>query len=101
MRIEGVLRGGGAVNVYRVETRERYKSESAFWYALCNLLRDLGYDVIKKEMVKDGHMVSERVYYVRARKQPGLMIWDEAYAVRSVSREFNNRGTVTLRMEGV
>jgi hypothetical protein len=60
--------------------RERYSSESAFWYALRNELRTLGYDVIKKRMSKDGHLVSEGVFYVRARKQPGFMVWDGLYA---------------------
>jgi hypothetical protein len=52
---------------------------------------------IKRLMSQDGHMVSEGVHYVRTRKPvqgrggDGLYdaIWDEAYAVRDISTDFN------------
>lgn len=91
--------GKRLAHVTRDSAREHYRNESAFWYALRNALRAKGRDVIKKEMIKDGHMTSERVYYVRARKQPGLMLWDEQYAVRNVASDFNTAGCVTLRAE--
>lgn len=58
----------------------------------------MGEDVIKKEMSKDGHMVSDHVYYVRSRKvgRPGAYaIYDANYAVRNAAEDFNN-GAVNL-----
>lgn len=76
-------------------------TESGFFYQLKNALIKDGYDVIKKEMVKDGHMVSENVYYVRSRnmKKPGaFMAWDTAYAIRGTYEPYND-GEVTLTIE--
>lgn len=86
---------GRKIIVLREEGEPRYRSESAFWYALRSALRAQGKDVIKKRMTDDGHMVSEGVYYVRERKQPGLMIWDDSYQIRAVHHDFNT-GQVTL-----
>jgi hypothetical protein len=78
------------------------RNESAFWYALRKALRGLGHDVIKKLMTKDGHMVSEGVYYVRTRqtKGPGtFMVWDANHQIRDVAEVYRASGTVTLTVE--
>jgi hypothetical protein len=81
------------------EYAERFvRNESDLFYRLRNVLIRLGYDVIKKEMVKDGHMVSSGVYYVRSRKvYPGAFaIWNSDYAIRNAGMEYNRDGEVEL-----
>jgi len=76
-------------------------TESGFFYQLKNALIKDGHDVIKKEMSKDGHMVSDNVYYVRSRNmnRPGaFMVWDTAYAIRATYEPYND-GEVTLSIE--
>jgi hypothetical protein len=50
---------------------EKFYTESAWWYALKIHLNDQGYDLIKKVMSKDGHMVGGDTYpyYLRDRKK--------------------------------
>ena len=53
-------------------------------------------------MVKDGHMVSEGIYYLRARKgtKAGwIMIYDSHYAVRSIAEDFNQGHVVRLVLD--
>lgn len=82
------------------EPKERaLKNESDLFYKLRNLLRAEGEDVIKKEMSKDGHLVSDGIFYVRSRHpgRPGTYgIYDPRYQLRSVAEDFNKNGTVTL-----
>ncbi len=76
-------------------------TESGFFYQLKNALIRDGYNVIKKEMVKDGHMVSENVHYIRSRnmnKAGAFMVWDTAYAIRATYEPYND-GEVTLSIE--
>ena len=73
----------------------KYYSESVFLHNIKLALKAQGYDVIKKEMVKDGHMVSEGVYYLRERKW-NFTIWDTNYAIRPTYQPYNLDGEVTL-----
>lgn len=79
---------------------EQFRTESSFWYALKNKLKAMGYDVIKKLMVKDAHLVSENVYYIRERKWQWC-IWDGEYAIRSLNEYFNETGSVVLSKESL
>lgn len=91
---------GGWVTLTRESGERRAKNESDLFYRLRNVLKKEGEDVIKKEMSKDGHMVSDHVFYVRTRKIDGpgaYAIYDNYYATRDAAEEFNN-GSVTLRM---
>lgn len=77
----------------------RVKNESDLFYRLKTTLQDLGEDVIKKEMVKDGHLTSDGVYYVRSRKHkaPGAFaIYDGQYMVRNSAEDYNKAGMVKL-----
>lgn len=81
-----------SLRLEKTEGEKRYKNESAFWYALKKLLIDAGYDVIKKLMFKDGHMVDDHIYYIRSRnikKKDSFMIHDSAYAIRDVAEDWN------------
>ncbi len=79
------------------------RSESDLWYRVKNTLISMGHDVIKKQMTKDGHLVSDGVYYVRTRKQDGFgsyMIYDDRYAIRNIKDEMNTSGMVKLDVTG-
>ena len=63
----------------------------------------MGYDLIKKRMWKDGHMVDDRQQYIRARKKTGdperdIMIWNTFFQIRGANEDFN-RGEVFLGLE--
>lgn len=92
------------LTVQRKPGDDRVGSESAFWYMIKYWLRTQGYDVIKKEMAKDGHMTSEGRYYVRTRT--GLLhnfaIFDDNYMLRSISADYNKGKELTLTvMQGI
>lgn len=79
--------------------KERYRTESAFFYALKIVLQAQGYDVIKRLMSRDGHLMGEEKYthYIRDRKWKFAVI-DGNWAVRAVEKEFNDSRSVNLQM---
>lgn len=78
--------------------------ESRLLYHLKEELKRRGYDVIKKRMAKDGHLVSDMQQYVRTRKSygpgPVFCIWNSRWAIEGAEKEFNREGRVRLAMEG-
>ena len=74
-------------------TKNIYK-ESTLYYHIAKHLNNMGYDVIRKEMVKDGHMVSEKVYYIRDKKWR-YCFWDVESDIRSIT-EIYNKGKVLI-----
>ena len=76
----------------------RVYSESRFFHQVRVTLQSYGYNVIKKLMWKDGHMVSDSQYYIRERKGKWA-IWYPEYALRFVYEDYNKEGKVTLRLE--
>jgi len=93
---------GNSLIVSRGAGKKIY-SESAFFHKLKLELIKVGFDVIKKEMAKDGHMVSEGIYYVRSRNmnKPGaFMVWDGDYQIRATYTPYNeDDGWVRLSVE--
>lgn len=71
--------------------------ESTFLYRVLQELKKQGYDVIKKRMVKDGHMVDDTQQYIRTRNYmkiseptPGeFAIFSHVYAMVDLGEEFN------------
>ena len=62
-------------------------------------LQQQGYDVIKKRMWKDGHLVDEYQQYVRERNPVGqrqLSVWHGEYAIEDAGAKFNREGKVDL-----
>jgi hypothetical protein len=97
-----LIRHGNNLTLERESGEARVVNESDLFYRLRNVLRQVGEDVIKKEMSKDGHMVSDRIFYVRSRRRgrPGsYAIWDRHYATRDAAQEFNYKGSVTLSID--
>jgi hypothetical protein len=65
-----------------VRTKKYYK-ETAFWHDLKKAMQAMGFDVIKKLMYKDGHMVDDNQHYLRDRKW-GYCVYDGEHAIRLV-----------------
>lgn len=75
-------------------------ADSRFFYLLKKVLNARGFDLVKKQMCRDGHMISEGQFYLRARKyvknpRHNIAILDHRYCLRSVAEDFN-KGDVVL-----
>ena len=81
----------------------RAKNESHLLHQLKLELQRDGYDLIKKHMYKDDHMVADTQHYLRARNKKetkGIFcIYDADYAIRDAAKEFNNGDLVCFRIE--
>ena len=73
-------------------------ADSVFMHHVKLELIKQGFDVIKKRMCKDGHMVSDEQQYIRDREWD-FCIYDHQYAIRSSAEDFNNDGIVELKVE--
>lgn len=92
---------GARLTLIREAGDLRMTSDSHLLYQLKKALIKLGYDVIKKRMWKDGHMVSDEEQYIRSRdtSDPGAFyIYDHGYVTRDAAQEFNQEGKVTLQI---
>ena len=74
---------------------ERFKNESQLLHHVKLELIKQGYDVVKREMVKDGHLVSEGVHYIRDRKGK-FAIWNGDYQVVDAAKYWNKHNHVFL-----
>jgi len=89
----------GGITVSRDGGKKLY-SESVFLYHLKQALQRDGYDVIKKLMPKDGHLVADTQHYIVSHnRNHGFAIWDSAYAIRFTYEPYNQDGEVTLAVE--
>lgn len=76
--------------------------ESTFLYHVKKALIKQGYDVIKKRMWADGHLVSNTQQYLRSRRfmvsdEPTeFCIWNGNYALWDAGDRFNKEGWVEL-----
>ena len=78
--------------------------ESRLLYHVKKILNDQGYDLIKKRMHKDGHLVSDMQQYLRTRKKTGdpqkdIYIYNSYWQVEGAEEPFNKDGKVTLTVE--
>lgn len=92
----------GVVIITKEKDDPKYYKETTFWHALKKELLNQGYDVIKKLMWKDGHLVDSDLYYIRTRKIRGkdsFYIYQNDGAIRLVFEDFNNHGTQTLEVK--
>jgi hypothetical protein len=81
----------------------KFYSESTLLHHIKEALIKQGYDVIKKLMWKDGHLVSDTQHYIRTRKfkpsdADAFCVYDGDYALR-FSYEDYNKGILTLTVE--
>ena len=75
--------------------------ESRLLYHVKSTLNKQGYDLIKKRMSKDGHLVSDLQQYLRTRKRTGnptkdIYIYNANWQVEGAEVEFNEKGQVIL-----
>ena len=75
--------------------------ESKLMHHIKKKLITMGYDVIKKRMWKDGHMMGEEQQYIRTRKTKGegsFYIYDSHYSIRNLAKVWNKNGEIVLQM---
>jgi len=78
--------------------------ESRLLYHVKKILNNRGYDLIKKRMAKDGHLVSDTQQYLRTRKPSGdpkknLCIYNTEWCINGADFYFRKNGRVLLRVE--
>jgi hypothetical protein len=60
-----------------------------------------GYDVIKKRMAKDGHLVDDHQQYIRTRKptkdpKKNIYVYNNYWAIQGAEKDFNENGETVL-----
>ena len=74
--------------------------ESRVLYFLKTHLNGEGFDLIKKRMWKDGHLMADMQQYLRSRSQKeGVMIWNGSWQIEGAEAPWNLHGKVTLLLE--
>jgi len=105
MRIDGLIPGARRVRVVREAGDKKVYNESRFFYLIRNLIKLMGYDIIKTRMSKDGHMVCETQPYIRSRRPRKLTkdstrftfyLYFGNYQIRNAYEDFNKKGEVIL-----
>lgn len=76
-----------------------FYTDSVMMYHMKQELNKQGYDLIKKRMWRDGHLVDDRQQYLRSRNVKAknlIMIWWPHYSVRNAFPDFNS-GEYTVK----
>lgn len=87
----------------RVINREA-RGESTLLHHIKKILNARGYDLIKKRMWKDGHMMDGMQQYLRTRKPSGdpkkdIYIWNGMWNAQGADYYLKEDGVVNLMME--
>jgi len=88
---------GQVLTIIKEKSDMYFKNESHLLYHVKNLLNKNGFDLIKKRMWKDGHLVSDTQQYLRERKpkkKKCMIVMDYHYSIRSSSELLNKNGQV-------
>lgn len=91
----------GTLTVTADPDDKKIYSESTLLHQVKKELITQGYDVIKKRMWKDGHMVADTQQYIRTRKMKpdavnSVAIYDAHYAIRKLDEDYRGDGKVNL-----
>jgi len=83
-----VTREKGDPKIYGVKNAA---GESRLLYLIQKELNKQGFDVIKKRMCKDGHLVDEMQQYIRTRQgeEPSFAIYNSKWAISGAEEDFN------------
>ena len=73
-------------------------AESRFLYHVKLALRAQGFDVIKKRMARDGHLVDDYTQYIRDRNFT-FCIFNCNNALYDIGEQFNQAASVSLTVE--
>jgi hypothetical protein len=76
-------------------------AESQLLYHIKKYLNRHGFDLVKKRMWRDGHLVSDDQLYLRSRnlKAGDFAIWNGSYAIYDSGERFMRDGRVVLNVE--
>ena len=85
------------INVIQDTTKEKYQNESIFLHHVKKALIAQGFDVIKKRMWKDGHLVDDTQQYIRMR-DCSWCIYNSIYAVSGANTRFMRYGNIIFQM---
>jgi len=82
------------------DDKKKYYTESTFFFDIKKELIKQGFDVIKKLMMKDGHMMGGETYgyYIRERKQ-NWCAFDEEYCIRNCWKDYSEGRQINLHIE--
>lgn len=76
--------------------------ESRLLYHVKKTLNERGYDLIKKRMWKDGHLVDDRQQYLRTRSHtsdtPHIYIWNDRWMIVGAEEDYNEKGKTRLHV---
>ena len=80
------------------------KGESRLLYHIKKQLNAQGFDLIKKHMAKDGHLMDDLQQYLRTRKPSGdpnkdIYIYNNMWSIQGAEEYLNEEGHVTLAVE--
>lgn len=73
--------------------------EGLFLRYVARALIAQGFDVVKKQMVKDGHIVNKEQYYIRERTLKNgrqFAIFNDRFAETDAGEDYSNKGQVVL-----
>ena len=79
------------------------KGESRLLHLIKKQLNAQGFDLIKKRMWKDGHLMDDLQQYLRTRKKSGdpkkdIYIWNGMWNIRGADEYLNRDGQVILNL---
>ena len=84
--------------IERTDNKKFYNEGNLLHQVKKHLIK-MGYDVIKKRMERDGHlMADETQQYIRDR-QWKFAIYDNEYAIRLLHEDYNQVGKITLAVQ--
>jgi hypothetical protein len=77
------------------------RGESRLLYHVKKILNKQGYDLIKKHMAKDGHLMDDLQQYLRTRKPSGdpskdIYIYNSMWTICGAEEDLNKTGSVIL-----
>lgn len=90
---------GSVCTVVREPGDPRFKTESTLLHHVKKALAMQGFDLIKKRMCKDGHLVSAEQQYLRTRRRDGICVFNPRWQVEGAESRFNRDGSVDLAVE--
>ena len=95
----GINHGLTLIKINREDMTEKFNNESTLLYYIKEELIKMGFDVIKKRMWKDGHLVGgDETQYIRERKHL-FYIYDAEHESRLLHKDFNKEGFVFLQLQ--
>jgi len=89
----------GTITIIREEGDKKVYNDSTLMRHIARKLNEMGYNVVKKLMWRDGHMVDDNLTYIKTKRtdEQSFFIYDGAYNIRSAYKDYNE-GELILNM---